>query len=249
MSTETMGLSAEGRLASLSIELPTVSKPIANFAPWRRIGDLVYLIGQVREWNGVVICEGKLDADVELEAGKKAARVCGLNLIAAIRQARRRSRPRPGMPSNRRIRELRAGLPVRPASHRRGIGPDARDLRLRDRRSCPDGHRRHAIAAWREGRGRRDLRCRTSAEKRSVALGVNLPATVAHPPRVAATRWSTPSPLNGFRGPETRMDACFWVSGHRTLPLLLPSKNERFCWRGRWTQFDGRLLQRIHCQR
>ena len=87
MNTETIGLSAEERLASLGIELPNVPKPIANFAPWRRAGDLIYLAGQICEWNGVVACEGKLGASVQLAAGKNAARVCGLNLIAALRQA------------------------------------------------------------------------------------------------------------------------------------------------------------------
>ena len=55
-------------------------------------------------------------------------------------------------------------------------------------------------------------------------------------------------PLNGFRRPETRMNACFEGSGHRTLPSLLPSKKECFCWCGRWAQFAGRLLQRINRQ-
>lgn len=55
--------------------------------------------------------------------------------------------------------------------------------------------------------------------------------------------------LNGLLGPESRMDACFVGLIHRTLPSLLPSKNERFCRRGRWTRFAGRLLQHVNRQR
>jgi hypothetical protein len=38
--------------------------------------------------------------------------------------------------------------------------------------------------------------------------------------------------LKGFRAPETRMDAGFVRSGHRTLPSLLPSRKERFAGAG-----------------
>ena len=55
-------------------------------------------------------------------------------------------------------------------------------------------------------------------------------------------------PLNCFRMPETLMELGFRCYDHRTLPPLLPSKNKRICWRGRWTWFDGRLLQRIDRQ-
>ena len=45
------------------------------------------------------------------------------------------------------------------------------------------------------------------------------------------------------------MNASFVGLGHQVLPSLLPSKNDRFYWRGRWTRFAGRLLQRINHQR
>ena len=45
------------------------------------------------------------------------------------------------------------------------------------------------------------------------------------------------------------MDAGFVRSVHSVLPSFIPSKNDSFCWRGRWTQFARRLLQRINRQR
>lgn len=42
-------------------------------------------------------------------------------------------------------------------------------------------------------------------------------------------------PLDGFRGLESRMNTGLHRLGHRCLPSLLPSKTERFGWRGRWT--------------
>lgn len=78
---------AEARLKTLNIELPNVPKPIANFVPWRRHGDLIFLAGQICEWNGTVTQKGKVGDTVGLEAAQVAARVCALNLIAALREA------------------------------------------------------------------------------------------------------------------------------------------------------------------
>ena len=83
MTTRTM--TPEDRLAQLGIELPEVPVPIANFQPFRRHGDLVYLAGQTCEWNGTMVYAGKVGRDHDLETGQKAARICALNLIAALR--------------------------------------------------------------------------------------------------------------------------------------------------------------------
>ncbi|AWM00331.1 RidA family protein [Bradyrhizobium amphicarpaeae] len=79
--------SADQRLASLGIELPQVPQPIANFIPFRRHGDFVYLAGQVCEWNGDVRFVGKVGEAFDLAQAQAAARVCGLNLIAALKLA------------------------------------------------------------------------------------------------------------------------------------------------------------------
>jgi enamine deaminase RidA (YjgF/YER057c/UK114 family) len=79
--------SAEARLAELAIELPQVPRPIANFIPWRLQGNTVYLAGQVCEWNGAVIYKGKVGDSVDLASARDAARICALNLIAALREA------------------------------------------------------------------------------------------------------------------------------------------------------------------
>lgn len=78
---------AEIRLLEHNIELPDVPTPIANFRSFRRTGDLVFLAGQVCEWNGTVTHTGKLGDVHDLEAGRSAARICGLNLVAALRSA------------------------------------------------------------------------------------------------------------------------------------------------------------------
>ena len=77
----------ESRFRELGIVLPNVPVPIANFVPFRREGSILFLAGQVCEWNGEVRYIGKVGREFDVATGQAAARVCGLNLIAALRQA------------------------------------------------------------------------------------------------------------------------------------------------------------------
>ncbi len=79
--------SVEHRMGELGLSLPNVPTPIANFVPFRRDRDRIYLAGQICEWNGVVKYRGKLGVEHGLEDGQEAARICALNLLAALRQA------------------------------------------------------------------------------------------------------------------------------------------------------------------
>lgn len=87
MTTSHTCASAEEQLTRLSIELPDVPRPIANFVPWKRIGNMIYLAGQTCEWNGDMVHKGKVGDLVDIDTAKQAARICGLNLIAALREA------------------------------------------------------------------------------------------------------------------------------------------------------------------
>lgn len=86
MNTDNL-VNAEERLTQLGIELPNVPVPLANFVPWQRHGDMVYLAGQVCVWNGECVYKGRVGDDFDLETGQDAARICGLNLIVALRDA------------------------------------------------------------------------------------------------------------------------------------------------------------------
>jgi len=77
----------EARLAQLQLELPRPPVPIANFLPYRVSGNLAFLAGQVNEWNGTVPYVGKLGVEFDAEAGRKAAQLCALNLLACLKLA------------------------------------------------------------------------------------------------------------------------------------------------------------------
>lgn len=77
----------EARLKELGIELPQASAPAANYVPFVRTGNLVFLAGQLPIWNGERRFAGKLGSEISIEDGQKAARICGLNLLAHVRNA------------------------------------------------------------------------------------------------------------------------------------------------------------------
>jgi enamine deaminase RidA (YjgF/YER057c/UK114 family) len=80
-------MSHDARLAALKIELPNPAAPAANYVPTVIAGNLLFVAGQITIFNGEVRYLGKLGADMDIETGKQAARLCGLNIIAQARAA------------------------------------------------------------------------------------------------------------------------------------------------------------------
>ncbi len=75
------------RLQELEIELPEPSAPGANYVPFVRTGNLLFLTGQLSQWNGERRFVGKLGREFGIEEGQQAARLCALNLLAHLRTA------------------------------------------------------------------------------------------------------------------------------------------------------------------
>ena len=66
------------------MELPPAPTPGGIYSPVRQVGNLLYLSGQTPTINGVLEYKGKVDRDLSVEEGQKAARLCALNLIAVL---------------------------------------------------------------------------------------------------------------------------------------------------------------------
>jgi enamine deaminase RidA (YjgF/YER057c/UK114 family) len=75
----------EARLKDLNIELPEVAKPLAAYIPAKQAGQLIFTAGQLPMVNGELFLKGLLGQDVEIEDANKAARICTLNGLAAIK--------------------------------------------------------------------------------------------------------------------------------------------------------------------
>jgi enamine deaminase RidA (YjgF/YER057c/UK114 family) len=80
----------EQRLAELGIVLPRPAAPVANYVPFVRTGNLVVISGQLcLGLDGKLGAEhvGKLGAEISVEAGQEAARLCAINVLAQLAAA------------------------------------------------------------------------------------------------------------------------------------------------------------------
>ncbi len=82
-----MGGRIEARLKQLGIELPQPAAPVANYVPFAKSGNLVFIAGQICQWNGERRFVGKLGARIGIAEGQQAARLCALNILSHLRVA------------------------------------------------------------------------------------------------------------------------------------------------------------------
>lgn len=79
-------MSHDARLSALNITLPDAPAPAANYVPYVRSGNLLYVSGQISAGPDGLI-RGRLGDDLDVAAGAAAARRCGLALLAQARAA------------------------------------------------------------------------------------------------------------------------------------------------------------------
>ena len=77
-------MTPEEKLTEMGIVLP---EPPAAYQPWVRVGGLVFTSGQLPFRDGEIAFVGKLGAEVSVEAGYQAARLCALNAVAQLKAA------------------------------------------------------------------------------------------------------------------------------------------------------------------
>ncbi len=77
----------DAHLQDLGITLPEPATPVANYVPYVKTGNLIFVSGQVPVEGGELKYVGKLGAGVSLEDGQAAARLCGINIISQLKAA------------------------------------------------------------------------------------------------------------------------------------------------------------------
>ena len=75
----------EDKIKELGYDLPETPKPLAAYIPALKTGDYVYTSGQVPFVKGELKFAGKIGSDLSLEDGQKAAIICALNALSAIK--------------------------------------------------------------------------------------------------------------------------------------------------------------------
>ena len=80
-------MTPEAKLASMGLTLPEIPKPMANYVSYKLDGSTLYLSGQGPRRNDGTVLTGKVGRDVTVEQAYEHAKLVGLGLLAAARQA------------------------------------------------------------------------------------------------------------------------------------------------------------------
>lgn len=75
----------EERIRQLGIELPTMSAPKAMYVPVVQTGNLCFVSGQIPMLDDKLVYTGKVDESRTLEEAQKAAQICVINGLAALK--------------------------------------------------------------------------------------------------------------------------------------------------------------------
>ena len=73
------------KLASLNIILPTPPKPAGSYIPVVKIGNLVFVSGQIPMKDGQVQFKGQVPTTISVEDAQKAAKLCIINVLAQLK--------------------------------------------------------------------------------------------------------------------------------------------------------------------
>lgn len=82
-----MAETIQKRLEALGVTLPAAAAPAANYVPYAQSGKLLMTAGQLPLADGRLAATGLLGRDLDTGAGKQAARLCAINILAQIQAA------------------------------------------------------------------------------------------------------------------------------------------------------------------
>ena len=80
-------MSIEENLKKLDIRLPEGPKPVGAYVAYKKVGNLVFISGQISLKSDGNLIKGKVGADLTLEEGQAAAKVCAVNILSQIKSA------------------------------------------------------------------------------------------------------------------------------------------------------------------
>ena len=77
----------EENLIKEKINLPKTTAPVGSYVAFKKVGNLLYISGQISNDESGNLIKGKLGKDLNTDDGYKAARRCALNIIAQAKSA------------------------------------------------------------------------------------------------------------------------------------------------------------------
>ena len=80
-------MTIENKLKELNIELPNAPDPVGAYVAFKKIGNLLFISGQLPISKDGEMIKGKIGKDLTLEDGQKASRLCVINILAQVKKA------------------------------------------------------------------------------------------------------------------------------------------------------------------
>ena len=80
-------MTIENKLKELNIELPNAPDPVGAYVAFKKIGNLLFISGQLPISKDGKIIKGKIGADLNLEDGQRASKLCVINILAQVKKA------------------------------------------------------------------------------------------------------------------------------------------------------------------
>ena len=80
-------MSVENIIKELNIILPKAADPVGSYLATKISGKLLFISGQISMNDKGELIKGKLGKELNTEAGYKAAKRCGLSIIAQAKKA------------------------------------------------------------------------------------------------------------------------------------------------------------------
>ena len=77
----------EDKIKELKIELPEAKAPVGNYVATKKVGNLLYISGQVSINSNGDLIKGKVGKDLTTDEAYKAAERCGISIIAQVKSA------------------------------------------------------------------------------------------------------------------------------------------------------------------
>ena len=80
-------MTIENKLKELNIELPNAPDPVGAYVAFKKIGNFLFISGQLPIKSDGEIIKGKIGKNLTLEDGQKASKLCVINILAQAKKA------------------------------------------------------------------------------------------------------------------------------------------------------------------
>ena len=80
-------MNALENIKKLNLEIPDAPAPVGAYVAYKKVGNLLYISGQLPISNAGKIIKGKIGKDLTLEDGQKASKLCVMNILAQVKKA------------------------------------------------------------------------------------------------------------------------------------------------------------------